>query len=302
MQRRQLSGRRTRAVRRGRSLRVRRDNLAVIGRPASSSCQTLPFQSLPGLQSRQAWSPPLLGFNCTHSNSQTAVKDPAHKASHMIRIIIVIFFAFASAGCQAEGGTQGLFRVLKQARKWKKVCSLHMQEAPERKGLVQQLQFWRKEGSSRGSEPDEAPVPDQAHAANPTPEPAPKAAPIALPAPKQTARDQDGVLDDVDSLMAKLAEQQVSTMATQWTLHKYPIILLLCPSDRKWLKARLSPSSCCLSTASGRKLVKPSTRVLMSLLAWCRSMRPSRVMWMTAMWKASCMHWATPALHPKVTP
>ena len=56
-----------------------------------------------------------------------------------------------------------------------------MQEAPEKKGLVQQLQFWRRESSSQEMDPDEAVRPPQA--------------------------PED--LDDVDALMARLAEQQV---------------------------------------------------------------------------------------------
>ena len=57
---------------------------------------------------------------------------------------------------------------------------------------MQQLQFWRREGASRSSEPDEAATP----------------APQQLPPPEHPG-DQDGALDDVDSLMARLAEQQV---------------------------------------------------------------------------------------------
>jgi hypothetical protein len=64
-----------------------------------------------------------------------------------------------------------------------------MQEAPEKRGLVQQLQFWRRESSSQEMDPDEAVLPPQA--------------------------PED--LDDVDALMARLAEQQVrhSCRATQ---------------------------------------------------------------------------------------
>lgn len=56
-----------------------------------------------------------------------------------------------------------------------------MQEVPEKKGLVQQLQFWRRDSSSQEMEPDEAMRPPQA--------------------------PED--LDDVDTLMARLAEKQV---------------------------------------------------------------------------------------------
>ncbi len=69
--------------------------------------------------------------------------------------------------------------------------------SPERKGLVQQLQFWRREGSprtSRSSEPEQEAM-----------QPAPQQ---QLP-PPQHPGEQDGALDDVDSLMARLAEQQV---------------------------------------------------------------------------------------------
>ena len=68
--------------------------------------------------------------------------------------------------------------------------------SPERKGLVQQLQFWRREGSprtSRSSEPEEAVI-----------QPASQQLP-----PPQHSGEQEGALDDVDSLMARLAEQQV---------------------------------------------------------------------------------------------
>ena len=74
-----------------------------------------------------------------------------------------------------------------------------MQEAPEKKGLVQQLQFWRRDSSSQELEPDEAMRPSQA--------------------------PED--LDDVDALMAKLAEKQVRHAplcgATYTRLSCYPV-------------------------------------------------------------------------------
>lgn len=60
---------------------------------------------------------------------------------------------------------------------------------------MQQLQFWRREASPRNSRSFE-------------PEEAVQAAPQQLPPPEHPG-EQDGALDDVDSLMARLAEQQV---------------------------------------------------------------------------------------------
>ena len=72
---------------------------------------------------------------------------------------------------------------------------------------MQQLQFWRREGSSRGSELEEAPQPTSQE----------------LP-PPQHPGEQDGALDDVDSLMARLAEQQVRPHACPWGRASVPII------------------------------------------------------------------------------
>ena len=68
---------------------------------------------------------------------------------------------------------------------------------------MQQLQFWRRGSSSRDMEPDEAPRPK--HTAEPD---------QATTAAPQAGREQDGALDDVDALMAQLAERQVSHHAT----------------------------------------------------------------------------------------
>lgn len=67
---------------------------------------------------------------------------------------------------------------------------------------MQQLQFWRRESSLREIEPE---VPRSERASEPDP---------ATTAALQTGREQDGALDDVDTLMAQLAERQVSHHAT----------------------------------------------------------------------------------------
>lgn len=68
---------------------------------------------------------------------------------------------------------------------------------------MQQLQFWRRGSSSKDMEPVEAPKPK--HTAEPD---------EATTAAPQAGREQDGALDDVDALMAQLAERQVSHHAT----------------------------------------------------------------------------------------
>ena len=68
---------------------------------------------------------------------------------------------------------------------------------------MQQLQFWRRESSSREMEPE---APRSERAAEPDP---------AITAALQAGREQDGALDDVDTLMAQLAERQVSHHATR---------------------------------------------------------------------------------------
>ena len=80
----------------------------------------------------------------------------------------------------------------------KELSILHAQDAPEKRGLVQQLQFWRRD-SSKSSEPEEAHEPVEAT----------KPVTQQLPLPQHLG-EQDGALDDVDTLMARLAEQQVS--------------------------------------------------------------------------------------------
>ena len=67
---------------------------------------------------------------------------------------------------------------------------------------MQQLQFWRRESSSREMEPEAS---RSERAAEPDP---------ATTAALQAGREQDGALDDVDTLMAQLAERQVSHHAT----------------------------------------------------------------------------------------
>ena len=73
---------------------------------------------------------------------------------------------------------------------------------------MQQLQFWRRESSSREMEP-EAPRSERAAESG-----------LADTAALQTGQEQGGALDDVDTLMAQLAERQVSHHATHAPQHK----------------------------------------------------------------------------------
>jgi len=92
----------------------------------------------------------------------------------------------------------------------------HAQEAPEKRGLVQQLQFWRRD-SSKSSEPEEA------HESTEATEPMTQ----QLPSPQHLG-EQDGALDDVDALMARLAEQQVSQHTSRvWCIEKVITMTML---------------------------------------------------------------------------
>ncbi len=81
---------------------------------------------------------------------------------------------------------------------------------------MQQLQFWRRD-SSKSSEPEEA------HESTEATKPMTQQLP-----PHHHLGEQDGALDDVDTLMARLAEQQVSQHTRRvWCTEKVITMTLL---------------------------------------------------------------------------